>query len=285
MALRGPVVAAIDLTDAADDVLAQAGAIAASLDTRLVVCHVLHETLRVRMLFPQFAGLDAPAQAAIEARAREVIAARVHAVTRRAAADVDLAFETGSPHAGILMVVDRVGAGLLVMGPGAVADRVARFVPCPVLVARRSPPGSVLGATDFSDPSLPALDAAVAEARRRRVPVRLLNSLEFSEPVTLGSVYLGVLPELPAHLIAEIERDSRKRLEDILARHKTRGEAIVAHGPAAAAIVKAAHDAPAELIVIGIRGRSNLSRLLLGSVAETVLRTAPCSVLLVHLKH
>ena len=58
---------------------------------------------------------------------------------------------------------------------------------------------------------------------------------------------------------------------------------IVSRRPAAPAIVPAERDVPTELVVVGTRGRTNLSRLLLRSVAATVLRTAPCSVLVVHL--
>jgi nucleotide-binding universal stress UspA family protein len=49
-------------------------------------------------------------------------------------------------------------------------------------------------------------------------------------------------------------------------------------GDAAAEIVKTAKEWPADMIVVGSHGRSGLSRVMLGSVAETVLRHAPCAV-------
>ncbi len=283
--LEGPVLAAIDLTETADEILAQANAIAGSLKTSLIVSHVIHETLRVRMLFPQLAGADAAGHAALEQQVLEAVEARVAAVTRRAAGDFSVAIDSGSPHAGILRRAEQARAGLLVVGPGSVAERVARYATCAVLVARRSPRGGVLAATDFSDPALPAIEIAAAEAARRGTWLRLLHCLEFSEPVLLGPprMAVGVLPALPGELVQELERDAGERLRASLARFAVKGECLLTRGTAAGSIVEAARTAPTELVVIGTRGRSNLRRLLLGSVAETVLRTAPCSVMVVRL--
>ena len=52
-------------------------------------------------------------------------------------------------------------------------------------------------------------------------------------------------------------------------------------GEAAPSIVRFAREAGCELIVMGTHGRSGLERLILGSVAEHVLRQAPCPVLTV----
>jgi len=285
MALHGPILAVVDFAAGTEEVLRQAQAIAAGMGVPLVVGHVLPERLTVRMLFPQFAGEDRATLGVLEERARAAIAERVPAVTGRAPDAFDVELETGSPHAGVLQIVDRVSAGLLVMGPGGTTDRVARFAPCPLLVARPSAKGSVLAATDFSDPSLPAVAAAADEARRRHAPLRLITCLESAEPITLGSVYLGVLPELPSRLIAELREDARTRLQAIGAGLSVPTQCSVVEGRAADAIVRAATDMPTELLVIGIRGRSNLSRLFLGSVAESIVHSAPCAVLLVHTHH
>ena len=52
-------------------------------------------------------------------------------------------------------------------------------------------------------------------------------------------------------------------------------------GPPAAAIVKAAADRAVDLIVLGTHGRQGVAHLMLGSVAEQVVRSAPCPVLTV----
>jgi universal stress protein A len=58
-------------------------------------------------------------------------------------------------------------------------------------------------------------------------------------------------------------------------------DADVAAGPSAETIVHVAHERSADLIVMGTHGRTGLSHVLLGSVAEKVVRLAPCPVLTV----
>lgn len=64
--IQGPVLAAINLADASDDVLRQANLIAAGIRGRLVVCYVLHEGLRVRMTLPHSGEVDARALADVD---------------------------------------------------------------------------------------------------------------------------------------------------------------------------------------------------------------------------
>jgi nucleotide-binding universal stress UspA family protein len=72
-------------------------------------------------------------------------------------------------------------------------------------------------------------------------------------------------------------------LEACLERFGAEGECLVVGAPAAPEIVQAARELPAELVVVGTRGRTGLSRLALGSVAEEILASAHCSVLVVRL--
>ena len=285
MELRGPVLAATSLTDDDDEVLRQAQAAAVGLDGSLVVCHVLPEAFRIRVLFPQDAGIDQSVMGPLEQKAREVVADRVADVLGGSNEAVAIELESGTPHAGILEVAQRTGAGLIVVGPGPTAPRVARSARCPVLVARPSPSGGdVIGATDFSDPALPALHAAAAEAARRRVGLRLLHSLQIDDVAALAAASLGgmmPIPPLPEGLSNEVEAEARERLERALTDMGATGQAIVIRSHPAAGIVGAAAAPPASLIVVGTRGRSGLSRFMLGSVAEDVVNRAPCSVLVV----
>jgi len=68
-----------------------------------------------------------------------------------------------------------------------------------------------------------------------------------------------------------------------LTRFAIDGETIVKSGPAAQTIIDLTASAPAALVVVGTHGRTVLSRLTLGSTAETVIRSAPCSVLVIRL--
>jgi nucleotide-binding universal stress UspA family protein len=285
--LHGPVLAATDLSETADAAIRQGHAIAGDLGAPFIACHVLPEALRVRVLFPQDAGIDAPVQAEIEHKATTAVRARVDAVLGAASPSVRVEIETGSAHAGILAVADRVGAGLVVVGPGATAHRVARAVDGPVLVARSSPTGGgVLAATDFSDPSLPAVHMAADEAKRRGVRFRVVHCLDFDETAYLGGASMpGMMigAPLPQSMIDDLERETRSRLTGALAAMNIVSEGVLVKGRPAEGIEEAARAEPTALIVVGTRGRTGLARLALGSVAEAVMSHAPCSVLVVPL--
>jgi nucleotide-binding universal stress UspA family protein len=286
MAISGPVLVATSLSEADDELLRQGHAVASGIGAPFIVCHVLPEAYRVRVLFPQDAGIDASVQEPLERKAREVVSTRVADVLG-AVADASIELESGSPHAAILEVAERTGAGLIVVGPGATASRVARAAPCPVLVARPSPPGGgVLGATDFSDPSMPAVHMAMAEARRRGVALRLVHSTELDAAIAMASAGLaGGIPLSPIsdETARAISNEARDRLLKVMAETGATGDVVVLSERPGAGIVAAAGDLPAALIVVGTRGRSGVPRLLMGSVAEEVVTRAPCSVLVVPL--
>jgi nucleotide-binding universal stress UspA family protein len=282
-----PVLAATDLSAAGDAVLRQGQAIASSLGLPFVVCHVLPEAFRVRVLFPQHAGIDSAAQGELEDRARAVVAARVGAVAGHHGEAPAIAIESGTPHGGVLAAADRAGAGLIVVGYGATALRVARSAHCPTLVARPSPEGGcVLGATDFSDPALPAVQLAAAEAARRNARLRLLHCLDIDEAAYLGTAGLPVIvpgPPVEESVVQDLESAARQRLTGALTTAGADGEVIVSRRRPASGIVDEAVASGASLIVVGSRGRTGLARLALGSTAEDIVRHAPCSVLVVPL--
>jgi nucleotide-binding universal stress UspA family protein len=153
-----------------------------------------------------------------------------------------------------------------------------------VLVARPSPSGgAVLGASDFSDPSLPALRLAAAEAARRHARLRLIHCLDIDASAYLaaaGAPGVLVTPPFPDEAVKEMEADARDRLRTI----GGDAELVVVRYSPLSAITSEATETPTSLVVVGTHGRSGLARLALGSVAETVMRDAPCSVLVVPLQ-
>ena len=138
----------------------------------------------------------------------------------------------------------------------------------------------ILCATDFSDAGQAAEAHAVSLAR------------------ALGAelVYLHVNHETPLYGAgplgtADVERvyeAQRRWASDTLAARVAaaqarglRGRSVLRSGSPHAEIVAACASEGADMIVIGTHGRSGLDRLLMGSVAERVVRTAPCPVLTV----
>lgn len=88
----------------------------------------------------------------------------------------------------------------------------------------------------------------------------------------------------PTEAQVEVVRDAETYLEKVAAQLRERGahnvRTSVWYGPAAPAIVEAAHATNADLIVMSTHGRSGLGRLILGSVAESVLRGTRTPILL-----
>ena len=101
-----------------------------------------------------------------------------------------------------------------------------------------------------------------------------------AETLTALNAALCAHPEIQD----EVRAAAASRLKQALESAGGEGEARVLDGSPATAIVQTAEDLPAELVVVGTRGRTGLSRLALGSVAERVIRAAGCSVLVVRLR-
>ncbi len=287
MRLHGPVLVGTEFNAASDEALRQGFALASGLGAGLTVCHVVPELDTVDVLFPHLAGRNAGRRRTLRETALAAVERHVVATLGEGPRDVRAAVDAGTPHAGVLAVADTIGAGLIVLGPGRTAERVVRHATVPALIARPSPPGVVVGTTDFSDPSLPALDAAAAEATRRGARLRLLHVVDigvFALAATAGAG-LPLPPATPDVIppIGELTSAATARLEGALRRFPAATEAMVKVGPAAQQIVDLAASLPAELVVVGTHGRTGFSRLTLGSTAESVMRTAPCSVLVVRL--
>ncbi len=153
-----------------------------------------------------------------------------------------------------------------------------------MLVVRESPRGGgVLAATDFSDPALPAVEAGAAEAKARGAALRVVHVIEIP-PQVLAPTPLDAWPAYTPDMVTELRQAAEERLAEIVAGLGVDARSSTPTGPAAATIVMEATSMGAELVVLGTRGRTGLSRLALGSTAEGVLRSAPCSVLIVRLE-
>src|SRR5687768_8504758 len=164
MTLRGPVLVAMDLSSASEEALRQGARLATELEGALFVCHVVPEVIPDGSVFTEFRRANLEVADSVVAAARAAVEQQVHGVLGDNAA-VEVILEWGTPHVGLLRQVDEKGTGVVVAAPGSVALDVVRHASTPVLIARPSPKGPVVGATDFSDPSLPALRTAAAEAR------------------------------------------------------------------------------------------------------------------------
>jgi nucleotide-binding universal stress UspA family protein len=135
--------------------------------------------------------------------------------------------------------------------------------------------------TDFNAPSQAALEYARRLAARFGSAIRILHVVE--DATARGFVGDG-LALSAAEIEAEELASARLRLAHLLTPAnqtacETRVDAII--GPPARTIVEYAAATGAGLIVMGTHGRKGLAHLVMGSVAEEVMRTASCPVLTV----
>lgn len=286
--LRGPVLVGTDLSTASDEALRQGGRLATALASRLLVCHVVPELIPDGSVFGEFRRANLKVGDSLLAKARAAVDQQVNTVLRGSPFAVEVILESGTPHVGLLSQTEATGAGVVVAAPGSVALDVVRHASTTVLIARRSPQGPVVAATDFSDVSLGAVRAAAAEASRRRAALHLLHASDVGL-FALGHASAAAMPYLLGSSPIALEgldnlRDVAKhRLEEALAEMHFSGTTAVIAGSAADVIVQYAESIDAELVVVGTHGRSGLARLTLGSTAASVIESAPCSVLVVRL--
>ena len=212
------------------------------------------------------------------------------------AARVGGAVEDGDPRSVVVEAAAAHGSDLVVVGArslgvvasallGSVSLGIARHAPCPVLVCKGAvrPLRSVTIGLDGSDSARAALDYFTALPLSADVAIRLVGVVE---PLRYPPVDV-VSPQL-VELMNEFENERRSDLESVLGRasaelrgHVRRVTTTTLVGQAAPSILSEAAKQPSDLVVVGARGLGPVKRLLLGSVSESVLRHASCSVLIV----
>ncbi|HTN42679.1 MAG TPA: universal stress protein [Nitrospiria bacterium] len=137
----------------------------------------------------------------------------------------------------------------------------------------------ILMATDFSDYSNEALEYAVHLARGFGADLYLLHVFEppfFSHT----GVSPGVRPEIHEWIqeVREAEHENLNKLADRVRHQGPKVHAILKEGTPFLEILHTAGEIPADMIVLGTHGRTGLGHVLMGSVAERVVRKAACPV-------
>ena len=140
----------------------------------------------------------------------------------------------------------------------------------------------ILVPVDFSPNSLHALDYAVDFAKAFKASVAVLFVVE---PIAYAMPDFAGGAAVIGGLLDQQQRSARtqlRRLEERYAKRRVRLRALLQTGSAYQAIADTARQTKADLIVMATHGRTGLSHLLLGSVAERVVRAATCPVLTLH---
>lgn len=212
----------------------------------------------------------------------------------------------GTPDEAILAHAASIDANLVVMGTnghqglkhaiiGSTAEKVVRRAPCPVLTVRarnagKEPPSgrplrpwrvkNILVPTDFSTHAAAALRQASDIARHYDAHLTIMH-------IYLRASYLP--PGTTAHIhttpLNEAIGEFTRSLEELRATAESFGAKRVTIAPTPGVvemdITRLAREREFDLIVMGTNGRTGLRRAIMGSIAESVVRTAPCPVLTV----
>jgi nucleotide-binding universal stress UspA family protein len=206
--------------------------------------------------------------------------------------------KVGRPDAEIVGLAEELGAGLVIVGShgfgpfkrvllGSVSDSVVRHAHTSVLVVRGEAhrlPGRVLLAIDGSEESHLATKSAVEVAGATGSELHVLSVLETAQLLPYMP-YPGFEAWETSGTAEEAEQHARRLLsrvsERIGAEGSTVEESHLAVGKPDKEIVRLAGELDADIVVLGSRGLGAVGRVLLGSVSDSVVRHAWCSVLVV----
>ena len=202
-------------------------------------------------------------------------------------------FRGGVPHEQIVRHASDTNVDLIVMGThgrtgiahavlGSVTEKVLRSAPCPVLTVHRKDhklvAGNILVAIDFDNESKQALAYGRLLGQAFGASLRLLH--------VMPNHFLHAMTADPIHLAARSHERMGEWLTDEDRRNLHATCVLAESDLPAEAILNYARTHEINLIVMGTHGRGAVDRFLLGSVAERVVRTAPCPVLTVrHAEH
>ncbi|KZW97674.1 universal stress protein [Aeromonas veronii] len=136
---------------------------------------------------------------------------------------------------------------------------------------------TLLCPVDFSQMSRAVLDYAVFMAQSHQAQLKLIHVVDQLH----GFDSYKILHMTAIEITHEMERQARTQLKELVATLPIPATFDIRFGRAADEIVIQAKEDEVEMIVMGSHGRSGISHLLVGSVAESVVRHAPCPVLVV----
>jgi len=278
--------------------LAEAAAARAATLARLdgAAVHVVHALASPLLVNPYevsaptnlWEDLRRAAQQKLEQTRKTIEAKGVATVTTQASESQDAVAaiaEAVHAHAADLVVMGTHGRGGLAHAfLGSVTERALRTLDRPILAVKEDaetaakPIARIVLAVDFSPHSDRAVEVMAGLAARLSASVDVIHAFDFPPD------YNPYLSDVGLELEQKIEADVSERLERIRERLEKRQIRVNTHfrrGHPDAVIADVAREIGCQLIVMGTRGRSGLSHVLLGSVAERTLRAAPCSVLCV----
>ena len=288
------IVVGVDFSPESEVALTQATQLAKQESARLILAHVLAlptEVVEDSTYDPIFrAQISSADLGALHRTQSADLLQDLASSCEQAGLEVESVLVDDNPSDGLARIAGEMGADLLVVGThgrtglkrfllGSVAERAVRLVQVNALVARGAVGEQgyqrVLVASDFSASARAALDMALAVA---------------PEQARIEVVHCWQAPVAPTGVPVDRRREELERAvaesgERLLASRpelRKRVRFVALESSPAEGIRRRAEEEGCDLIVTGSHGRRGVRRWLLGSVTETIIRHAPCSVLVVH---
>ncbi len=293
------IVLATDFSAPADLALARALAVARQQDAHLTICFV-ETPAEASSITPEaeVAALELSSlQKDLAEYEERELAVRVERAKAAGVSASGLRRE-GEPEETIAELAKELDAGLIVCGThgrtgvrrfflGSVAERLSRLAHKNVLVARGAAGDGrfhkILVATDFATAAQSSLDSALRVAAPDAV-IHVVNAWQY--PVgSWGLSALGDRSGALSTLRGALTQAAAEQGARIEAAQAAAGRPVtfrLVHGAAADVVTELAASEGFDLVAIGTHGHRGLRRLVLGSVAEAIIRHAPCSVLIAH---
>ncbi|MDB5218986.1 MAG: Universal stress protein family [Myxococcaceae bacterium] len=289
--MPSPVLIATDLTEHAEPALVRGRALARAIGAPWMVIHVVPDVLHHHPLLPAPRENDAVIALELERKAGGLVEAQVRRVLDVSPDEYRVAIEVGDAEDEIVRVAEEERASLILVGAkprhgservlGHVAERVVRYAHTTVIVARAgASTRKLLVATDFTEGALPALRFAAMIVEKMGFDATLIHVMELPRVTLLTPVFSALgSPWTPPSkaAIEQLEELGRKMLEGFADEyHFAHTEQV--EGDPRKMLIARAEALGAELIVMGSHNPSGLPRLVLGSVAEAVIRSSTLSV-------
>jgi nucleotide-binding universal stress UspA family protein len=222
-----------------------------------------------------------------EEQLQRVVATEAPNLTR-----IEYEVRTGKPFVELIRAHRTWQADLIVVGSpahesrrflGSTSERVLRKAMTPVLIAKRvfdPGPKTVLVPSDFSASARKAAEEAIALVQHFGGHLVFVHAIHIPAAYVVGAEpLLAPLPPAPPLTPAKLEPEWNAFLVELPSLTRISWEKHAVEGSPVPILIHAAEEHQADLIVMGTHGRTGLTHMLLGSVAEGVVRQASCPVL------
>jgi nucleotide-binding universal stress UspA family protein len=288
------IIAGCDLSASSDQALERAIALAELHRAKIVLVNA--QTDEVSPPEANNAVLEQLGEVSAAIRAKEAVqladklseiqalGLRASVISRIGAPDEVLASAAHDEQADLIVVGTHGHTGIARFLLGSVANSIVRRAPCDVLVVRgepvRAPFRKPLVATDFSPAAAKALQHA-EDLVPPGTPIDVVHAWQLPAG-SWGATLLGQA-RFPWSTVRDAVLASVKTQADkLVAEHGGTLHLELVQGPPASVITDTAERGGHDVIVVGSHGHRGFRRLLLGSVAESAVRHAACSALVVH---